>query len=153
MKDLLFKQITDGDNNTLSIILSKLDDKIIKGLLSEKNLQILEDSKPDFALKQGMLIRAKKDLRGVSNSYNTPERIDILKGTILILPSEGTNRGDVFTTIYEGECIIHLRGLCEGEKKKLDGSCAFSKIGLSEGVKTSYPCDLGMAQKDCWEIF
>ena len=114
MKDLLVNQISEelksGNSQTLDLLLEKLNDEQVLSRLNKMNLQIVEDRKPDFELKGGMLIRAKVDLRGVSNSYNTPERIDIPKGTILRLPNEGTNRGDVFCRVVEGECIVTLRG-------------------------------------------
>ena len=85
MKELLIKQIAEeiekGNLTTLNKML--LDEKQILSLLNEDNLKIVEDMKPTFAVKSGMRIRAKKDLIGVSNSYNTPERIEIPKGVVL----------------------------------------------------------------------
>mgnify|MGYP003348754579 FL=1 len=156
MKDLLVNQISEelksGNSQTLDLLLEKLNDEQVLSRLNTMNLQIVEDRKPDFELKGGMLIRAKVDLRGVSNSYNTPERIDIPKGTILRLPSEGTNRGDVFCRVVEGECIVTLRGYYEGEKRQIKAGDTYSVVGLSEGVKTRCPYDLGVADKNSWEI-
>ena len=159
MKDLLVKQIADelasGNSETLDVIINVLDDKQVLSKLNKVNLAILEDRKPDFELRGGMLIRAKKDLRGVSNSYNTPERIDIPKGTILRLPKDGTNRSDVFCSVVEGECIVHVRSMyrdTDGETRVIKGGDTHSVVGLREGNKTSYPYDLGVADKTCWEI-
>lgn len=159
MKDLLIKQIADelasGNSETLEVIIYALDDKQVLSKLNKLNLTILEDRKPDFELKGGMLIRAKKDLGGTSNSYNTPERIDIPKGTILRLPNDGTNRGDVFCSVVEGECIVHVRSMyrnTDGETRVIKGGDTHRVVGLYEGVKTRYPYDLGLADKTCWEI-
>ena len=160
MRDLLIKQIAEelasGNSNTLNEILeSELDDKKVLKRLTKDNLNILEERKPDFKLKEGMLIRAKKDLKGVSNSYSTPERIDIPKGTILKVPIEGTRLGDVFCSVVEGECVVHLRSMyrdTNGETKIIRNGDNNNTVGLTEGVKTSYPHDLGTADKTCWEI-
>jgi len=156
MKDLLIKQITEeiekGNTSTLDKLLG--DEKQILSLLNKDNLNIIEDKKPDFVLEGGMLIRAKKDLTGTSNCYNTPERIDIPKGTILQIPSEGTNRGDVFCRLIEGECIKILRGGShDGEIRIMKPEDnRFDVVGLREGVNTRYPYDLGVAQKEFWEL-
>jgi hypothetical protein len=160
MRDLLIKQITDelasGKTDTLNEILaSELDEKKILKRLTKENLAILEERKPNFELKGGMLIRAKKDLTGTSNSYNTPERIDIPKGSILKLPNGGTNRGDVFCSLVEGQCVVHLRSMyrdTNGETSIINGGDNHRVVGLREGVETRYPCDLGLADKTCWEI-
>lgn len=160
MRDLLIKQIAEelasGNSNTLNEILeSELDDKKVLKRLTKDNLNILEERKPDFKLKEGMLIRAKKDLKGVSNSYSTPERIDIPKGTILKVPIEGTRLGDVFCSVVEGECVVHLRSMyrdTNGETKIIRNGDNNNRVGLTEGVKTRYPHDLGTADKTCWEI-
>jgi len=156
MKDLLIKQIADeiktGETTTLDKLL--VDFKNVLGLLNEDNLKILEDRKPNFELKGGMLIRAKKDLIGVSNSYNTPERIDIPKGVILEIPTQGTDRGDVFCKLIEGKCEKTLRGgSYEGQISVMTPeSNRFEVVGLRQGVDTRYPCDLGLADKNFWEI-
>jgi len=151
MKDLLIEQISEelnsGNTNTLEMLLSKLEEKQILDNLNVEKKQIFEDRKPNFSLKEGMLIKAKADLRGVSNSYNTPERIDITKGTVLRVPNSGTNRGDVFCDVVEGECIKHCRGYSEGEKINVSDS-----VGLTQGVNTRCPYDLGVADKLFWEI-
>ena len=160
MRDLLIKQIADelasGNTDTLNeILVNELNDKQVLSRLTKDSLNILEERKPDFQLKGGMLIRAKKDLRGTSNSYNTPETIDIPKGTILMLPSDGTNRGDVFCHVVEGECIVHVRSTyrdTNGETRVIKGGDKYSVVGLREGVNTRYPYDLGLADKTCWEI-
>lgn len=158
MKDLLLQQISEevknGNVNSLSELLDSLNDKEILARLNENNKQILEDRKPNFELKRDMLIRAKVDLRGTSNSYNTPERIDIPKGTILRVPSEGTNRGDVFCKLIEGECTKTLRGgSYEGQTRVMTPeSNKYEVVGLIEGVNTRYPYDLGLADKNYWEI-
>lgn len=160
MRDLLIKQIAEelasGNSNTLNEILeSELDDKKVLKRLTKDNLNILEERKPDFKLKEGMLIRAKKDLKGVSNSYSTPERIDIPKGTILKVPLEGTRMGDVFCSVVEGECVVHVRSMhrdTNGETRVIRNGDNNNRVGLAEGVKTSYPHDLGTADKTCWEI-
>lgn len=159
MKDLLIKQIADelasGNSETLDVIINVLDDKQVLSKLNKVNLAILEDRKPDFELKGGMLIRAKKDLKGVSNSYNTPERIEIPMGTILRLPKDGTSRGDVFCSVVEGECVVHVRNMyrdTDGETRVIKGGDTHSVVGLFSGHKTRYPYDLGLADKNCWEI-
>jgi hypothetical protein len=158
MIDLLIEQIIEelanGNSNTLNeLLVNELTDKQIINRLDNTRQQELENRKPDFELKGGMFIRAKVDLRGVSNSYNTPERIDIPKGTIFSLPSEGTNRGDVFCKLVEGECTKTLRGHNEGQIRVITpDNSKFDVVGLSEGVKTRYPYDLGLADKTCWEI-
>ena len=102
--------------------------------------------------KKGMLIRAKKDLRGVSNSYNTPERIEIKKGTLLVVPGEGTRFGDCFCKIREGKAIKHCRGYNEGEKREMTPeNSSRDVIGLGEGYKTA-PYSLGQIDTDFWEI-
>jgi hypothetical protein len=136
-------------------LVNELDDTQILSRLTNENLAILEERKPNFELKDGMLIRAKIDLRGTSNSYNTPERIDIPKGTILSVPSEGTNRGDVFCRVVEGECIVHCRSMYREPSeptRAIKGGDIYSRVGLNEGVKTRYPYDLGLADKNFWEI-
>ena len=160
MRDLLIKQIVEelasGKTDTLNEILeNRLTDNQVLSRLSNDNLNILEDRKPNFKLKDGMLIRAKKDLKGVSNSYNTPERIDIPKGTILKVPLEGTRIGDVFCSVVEGECVVHVRSMyrdTNGETRVIRNGDNNNRVGLNEGVKTSYPYDLGVADKTCWEI-
>ena len=160
MRDLLIKQIADelasGNTDTLNeILVNELDDKQVLSRLTKDSLDIIEERKPNFELKGDMLIRAKKDLKGTSNSYNTPETIDIPKGTILRLPSSGTNRGDVFCSVVEGECIVHVRSMyrdTNGETSIIKGGDKYSVVGLREGVKTRCPYDLGVADKTCWEI-
>jgi hypothetical protein len=160
MRDLLIKQISDelasGNTDTLNeILVNELDDKQVLSRLTKDSLVILEERKPDFELRGSMLIRAKKDLKGVSNSYNTPERIDIPMGTILRLPKDGTNRGDVFCSVVEGECVVHVRNMyrdTDGETRVIKGGDTYSVVGLYSGHKTRYPYDLGLADKTCWEI-
>jgi hypothetical protein len=159
MKDLLINQITDelasGNSETLDVIINALDDKQVLSKLSKVNLQIVEDRKPNFELKGGMFIRAKVDLRGVSNSYNTPETISVPKGTILKVPNQGTNRGDVFCSVIEGECIVYCRSMYSDPKeltRVIKGGDTHSPVGLREGVNTRYPYDLGLADKSFWEI-
>ena len=160
MRDLLIAQISEelanGKTDTLNeLLVNELDDKQVLSRLTKDSLAILEERKPDFELKGGMLIRAKVDLKGTSNSYNTPETIDIPKGTILRLPSEGTNRGDVFCKVVEGECIVHVRSMyrdTNGETRVIKADDTYSVVGLRVGVKTRYPYHLGSADKNCWEI-
>jgi hypothetical protein len=160
MRDLLIAQISEelanGKTDTLNeLLVNELNDKQVLSRLTKDSLAILEERKPDFELKGGMLIRAKVDLKGTSNSYNTPETIDIPKGTILRLPSDGTNRGDVFCKVVEGECIVHCRhpyGYVGEPTRAIKGGDTYSVVGLSVGVKTRCPYDLGLADKNCWEI-
>jgi len=160
MRDLLIKQISEelanGKTDTLNeILVNELDDKQVLSRLTKDSLDILEERKPDFELRGGMLIRAKKDLRGTSNSYNTPERIDIPKGTILKVPLEGTRMGDVFCSVVEGECVVHVRSMyrdTNGETSVIRNGDNNNRVGLNEGVKTRCPYDLGVADKTCWEI-
>lgn len=98
--------------------------------------------------KGGMLIRAKKDLRGVSNSYNTPERIDIKKGTLLLVPPSGTRMGDCFCNLAEGKATLHCRGHNEGELEELKPNAT---IGLREGYSDA-PYSLGTIDTECWDI-
>lgn len=86
-------------------------------------------------LVRGMQIKALEDLRGVSNSYNTPERIDISKGTILLIPREGYANGDVFCKIISGECIKTVRP--SGEKVKLRINHSGDVVGLSGGHESA----------------
>ena len=98
--------------------------------------------------KRGMLIRAKKDLRGVSNSYNTPERIDIKKGTLLLVPPSATRMGDCFCNLVEGKAILHCRGHNKGKVEELKSN---DTIGLREGYSDA-PYSLGTIDTDCWDI-
>ena len=148
--ELLEKQILrdakNGDTTVLAEILGMLDDNQIWNSLSDENQE-----RSNFQqLKGGERIKALEDLTGVSNSYNTPERIDIPEGTVLRVGSSGTRFGDCFCTLLEGAPILHCRGRgIEGQKKEMQvGS---SRIGLSEGYKTA-PYSLGQIDLRVWEI-
>lgn len=103
-----------------------------------------------YTLQGGEKIKALKDLKGHSDSFNTPERIVIFKNTILQVPKQGTMRGDVFATVMEGDCKITLRGYCEGQIRNLK---PHEKVGLSEGhIFPPSPYSLGSVDLNMWEI-
>jgi hypothetical protein len=103
-------------------------------------------------LTKDVKIKALRQLKGVSSSYSTPERIDIPAGTILKVPSSGTNRGDLFCEIIEGEPIVHCRGYNNDKPRTMSPNSWTDKVGLSEGFNSRYPYDLGVINTDCWEI-
>ena len=146
--DLLEKQILsdakDGDTTVLAEILSSLDEEYVFNSLSDANQE-----KSNFQqLLGGERIKALKDTIGVSNSYNTPERIDIEKGTILRCPYSGTRFGDAFATLVSGNSIKHCRGYNDGEKQVVEVG---GTIGLGGGYKTA-PYSLGQIDLRVWEI-
>jgi hypothetical protein len=99
-------------------------------------------------------IKALQSLTGKSDSYNTPERIDVPEGVILLVPKYGTSRGDVFCTIVAGECILHCRSL-ETDHLNIEKTKVLSigdKVGLHDGHSTRFPEDLGEINNDYWEI-
>jgi hypothetical protein len=104
----------------------------------------------------GMLIRAKVDTQGISDSYELPAKIDIPAGTLLKVPSQGTRMGDVFCTLLEGEPIRHCRRENKPiPMKKSDNPNLSTKVGLStRGGHEFPPCPhaLGKIDTDVWEI-
>lgn len=51
--------------------------------------------------KSGQVFEALQDTHGHDNSYSSPSKIDIPKGSLLIARSDsGTNRGDYFMGLY-----------------------------------------------------
>ena len=49
----------------------------------------------------GQIFKAKKDTSGNDNSYNSPSRVDIPAGSLLLACSDqGTNRGDYFMGLF-----------------------------------------------------
>jgi len=146
--ELLEKQILNdaknGDTTVLAEILESLDEEYIFNSLSDVNQE-----RTNFQhLKGGERIVALVNTNGVSNSYNTPERIDIEKGTILRCPNSGTRMGDAFATLVRGNAVKHCRGYNEGEKQKLKGG---DTVGLSGGYKSA-PYSLGSIDLRVWEI-
>lgn len=100
---------------------------------------------------EGMKIRAKRDIRGVSDSYNTPERIDIKEGAVLLVPASGTRFGDCFCKLLEGVAILHCResfGFSNGKTREIGSN---DKIGLKEGYETA-PYSLGRIDTEVWEV-
>ena len=84
--ELLEKQILNdaknGDTTVLAEILESLDEEYIFNSLSDVNQE-----RTNFQqLKGHERIVALINTNGVSNCYDTPERIDIEKGTILRCP-------------------------------------------------------------------
>jgi len=102
-------------------------------------------------LKGGMIIKSTKPLSGVSDSYNTPERIDIPEGTILKVPSQATRMGDVFCDIVEGEVTVHKRNMYgEDPGPKKTSNC---KVGLIGGYGMGGgPHILGSIVNQEWKI-
>jgi hypothetical protein len=147
--ELLEKQILadakNGDTTVLAEILEMLDDDQRWNSLSDVN-----QGRSNFIqLKGGERIKALENLTGVSNSYSTPERIDIPKGTIIRVGQSGTRFGDCFCTLVEGTPILHCRGHNEGAKIQMQVGA--SGIGLSEGYETA-PYSLGQLDMRVWEI-
>lgn len=100
-----------------------------------------------FNLEKGMIIRAKKDLKGCTNSFNTPETVFIEKGTTLKIPEYGTRMGDVFTTLIDGVATYVSRS-----PSNKGGHIEATTVGLQEGHESNYPQDLGQADIDSWEV-
>lgn len=100
-------------------------------------------------LKPGMLLRAKRDLRSSTRSWNSPQRSTIKENTILMAPSSGTRYGDVgprYVGIIDAEGkFIPYPSL---EEVHLPGRDDF----LREGHKSRCPEDLGLADPDAYEI-
>jgi len=148
-RDLLEKEILNdaknGDTTVLAEILASLSDEYVFASLSDKG----QESLNFHQLKGGELIESLVDTIGVSNSYNTPERIDIKKGTILKCGHEGTRFGDAFTNFVSGNAIKHLRGgSYEGQQREQkDGDT----IGLRGGYKSA-AYSLGQIDLRVWKI-
>ena len=146
--ELLEKQILNdaknGDTTVLAEILESLDEEYIFNSLSDVNQERTNFQK----LKGGERIVALININGVSNCYDTPERIDIEKGTILRCPNSGTRMGDAFATLVRGNSVKHCRGYNEGEKQELKGG---DTIGLSGGYKSA-PYSLGSIDLRVWKI-
>ncbi len=146
--ELLEKQIlndaNNGDTTVLAEILESLDEEYIFNSLSDVNQE-----RTNFQqLKGGEHIVALVNTNGVSNSYNTPEDIDIEKGTILKCPNTGTRMGDVFTTLVSGNAVKHCRGYNKGEKQAQKHG---DIIGLSGGYNSA-PYSLGCIDLRVWKI-
>ena len=147
----------DSDGKTLDKIINEIETAFgsVEKFYNPNTSKDKPKDKPndvvkiDNKLKSGDLIKAKTNLRGVTNSYNTPERINISKGTILRVPSEGTRMGDVFCTLVEGECTYEQRPISDGEKT--NSMKIGSKVGLSQGHKSYGPYDLGKIDSTAWE--
>ena len=115
-----------------------------------------------ISLRKGMLLKAIIDTVGCSDSYNTPETIDIPKGTIISVPSQGTRMGDVFCELIEGVAFLHSRSpSTEGQLRELkpktdnDGKPWVDVIGLIPrgGYKMGGgPWALGKIDLNVWEI-
>jgi len=146
--ELLEEQILDdaknGDTTVLAEILESLDEEYIFNSLSDDN----QKKRKFQQLRGGERIVALVNTNGVSNSYNTPERIDIEKGTILRCPNSGTRMGDAFATLVSGNSIKHCRGYNEGEKQVVGVG---GTIGLGGGYKAA-PYSLGQIDLRVWEI-
>ena len=152
-RDLLERQILrdakDGDTTVLAEILESLTDDYVFGSLSDRNQEALNFQQ----LKGGEHIQALKNVRGVSNSYNTPERINIPKGTIVNCPNSATRMGDCFTTMVQQPSkdkapIKECRGHNEGERQEVKYG---GIIGLNEGYQTA-PYSLGKIDLRIWKI-
>jgi len=146
----IITDISNFDTTILSEILSLLTDEQVFNSLSDKNQEGLNFHQ----LKGGEYIKALVDTRGVSNSYNTPERIDIKKGTILECPNSGTRMGDAFASLVSGNAVKHCRGYNEGEKQELKPSVPRgirAIVGLSGGYNSA-PYSLGQIDLRVWEI-
>ena len=103
-----------------------------------------------YNLKPGMLIRAKRDLRSSTRSWNSPQRSTIKENTVLMVPSRGTSYGDVGPR-YVG--IIDAEGKFTSFASK--GGRIIGGQGedfLREGHTTRCPEDLGLADPDAYEI-
>lgn len=163
LKNILINQVVSeltngGSTETLIKLVNTFNEKFIMECLDDTFKQIYEDSKPNFELKQGMVIRAKKDLRGRSTNWNSPENIDIPKGTIVKV-TDGARNGDVFVTLIEGECITHRRDSDSIRKYGATYPITPSKhssinttLILQEGMNSRHPWDFGIAVKNSWEI-
>jgi hypothetical protein len=146
--ELLEKQILNdaknGDTTVLAEILESLDEEYIFNSLSDVNQE-----RTNFQqLKGGERIVALVNTNGVSNSYNTPERIDIEKGTILRCPNSGTRMGHAFATLVRGNAVKYCRGHNEGEEREQKHG---DIIGLSGGYNSA-PYSLGCIDLRVWKI-
>ena len=147
-RDLLEKQIIkdgkDGDTTVLAELLAMLDEEVMFEALSDEN-----QYKTNFQqLKGGEHIVALKTVKGVSNSYSTPEEIFIKEGAMLQVPHSGTRMGDCFTNLVVGDAVKTCRGHNEGENKELERG---DVVGLSEGYNTA-PYSLGQIDLRVWKI-
>lgn len=95
-------------------------------------------------------IKAKRDLKGISNSYSTPERIDIKKGAVLKVTGTGTRFGDAFCNLSEGKATRHVRSNDERDGTLKEVNIG-GTIGLSEGYETA-PYSLGRINTEDWEV-
>ena len=145
----IINDISNFDTTILSEILSLLTDKQVFNSLDDKN----QESLNFHQLKGGEYIKALVDTRGVSNSYNTPERINIPKGTVLHCPNTGTRMGDCFTTMdmqpsKDVAPIKECRGYNEGERQEVKYG---GIIGLCGGYNSA-PYSLGKIDLRIWKI-
>ena len=147
-RELLQKQILrdskDGDTTVLAEIIESLDEGHVFDWLSDANQEATNWQQ----LKGEERIEALVNTRGVSNSYNTPEHIDIKTGTILVCPNTGTRMGDAFARFVQGEAIKDCRGHNEGEKQEQKRG---DVVGLSGGYKSA-PYSLGKIDLRIWKI-
>jgi hypothetical protein len=147
-RDLLEKEILNdaknGDTTVLAEILASLSDEYVFASLSDKG----QESLNFHQLKGGELIESLVDTNGVSNSYNTPEHIEIKKGTILKCGNEGTRFGDAFTKFVSGNAIKHCRGYKEGQMQIQQ---AGDTIGLRGGYNSA-AYSLGQIDLRIWKI-
>lgn len=107
----------------------------------------------EYLLSHGVVIRAKKDLRAKSSSWNTPENIDVPKGTTLMVMATANN-GDVFVKLMEGVCTLHSRARDrEGETIELRvNTYGGSDFILNQGHKSRHPYDWGLIDLEFWEV-
>lgn len=117
--------------------------------------QECQEKPTHFELSKHTVIRANKDLLAKSSNWNTPENIDVPKGTTLMV-MDTANNGDVFVKLVDGVCILHSRAYGrEGETREIRVNK--SKSGgtdfiLQQGHKSRHPYDWGTIDLEFWEV-
>lgn len=100
-------------------------------------------------LKPGMLVRVKKNLGSSTRNWNNPKRAEIKENTVLMIPSSGTNYGDVGPTtvgIMEDGKFVPSPSLGGGHSIATGGGF------LREGHTTRCPYDLGLVDPSAFEV-
>lgn len=91
-------------------------------------------------LKPGMLLRAKKTVAVTTRSWNEPKTEYYAKGTVVVAPSRGSNRGDATAQV--------VGFMNEGEYMPSWGDDCF----FHEGHHSRYPEDRGVVDPSVWEV-
>ncbi len=149
LRDLLEQEILsdakNGDTTVLAAILESLTDEYVYASLSDEG----QESLNWYELKEGDKIICLKNTFGLSNSYNTPEKIDIFKGTMLVV-TESSSHGHCFTKFIHGNAVKYLRG--RGYEGQTSEQGLGDKIILNGGHKSRSPYDLGLINLRIWKL-